>query len=84
MKTQVMLAWINSAWRTAIVLEGKKWAHAICIDAPIMRRKYRLGDVRRKWKPSEYPLKKAARYMLGAGKRLGISAGAKRLLRKLR
>ena len=77
----VYLGWIDNAWRTAVVCKGRKWAYAVCIGAPIVRHKIPLSDVTRTWRPSGYPLRKAARYLLKARSRLGITRTAAALLR---
>ena len=80
---QVYLGWIDNAWRTAVVFKQRKWAYAVCIGTPIVRHKVPLAEVERTWKPSEYPVRKAARRLLEAGSRLGMIRSAAALLRSV-
>lgn len=62
---------------------GRIYTQLVWIDAPIRVARVPNGDVERYAVAYDrVPLKRAARTMLRAGKRLGITKGAKRLLRE--
>jgi len=61
---------------------GRLYTMMVFIDAPLRLHKVPNGDVARYGSELDKPpLKKAARTMLKAGKTLGITKGAKKLLR---
>ena len=72
---------------TAIALEpGRLYTRLIFIDAPIRLTKVANGDVERyarDYEPRRPTLKAAARRMLRAGKKLGITKAARKALREV-
>lgn len=58
---------------------GRKWLHVAFIDVPVRLRRVPLSD-RRYMTPIHYPLADACRKMIDAGRRLGITKGAKTFL----
>jgi hypothetical protein len=78
-------------FRTALVCKvGRKFAQLIWIDSSVSGRGIRvhrapLRSVLRYSRPIEpaYPVKKAARKILAAGTVLGITKGAKKLLKEV-
>lgn len=61
---------------------GRIWTKLVWIDSPISCVKVANGDIELFALDIDYKLKRAARLMLKAGKSLGISKGAKKLLKE--
>lgn len=60
---------------------GRIYTQLVYIDSPMRLKKVPNGNVQRYGRDVDAPLKKACRTMLSAGKRLGITKGAKKHLR---
>lgn len=68
--------------RVAIVGEpGRKWIYAATFDSPIRLLKLPLGEQKHMRDLTETTAVKAAKKMLAAGRRLGITDGARAFLR---
>lgn len=68
--------------RVAIVGEpGRKWVYAVTFDSPIRLLKLALEEQKYMHDIADHKVSKAAKKMLSAGKRLGITDGAKDFLR---
>ncbi len=69
---------------TAIIgTAGRIYTQLVCIDSPIRLFSIPNGDIEkyRREVPGGYPVKRAARLMLKAGRKLSITRGAKKFLR---
>jgi len=68
---------------TALVLTpGRKWLPIITLGCPIKIRKVALAE-QRFMTPLDYPVKRAVRKYIAAGRRLGITKGARKALREV-
>lgn len=68
--------------RTAIVHKGRNWLYAVTIGYPVSVSKLPLSAEEHMKPITDYPLEKAKAKYRKAGKRLGVTKAAKRLLRK--
>lgn len=69
--------------RTVVVLPGRKLLTLIGIDAGVRMDRVAKTEARYIRARPEYPVRRAARYMLRAGAHIGCSKRAKRLLKAL-
>ena len=70
--------------KTAIALKpGRKWLPVIVIDSPMRVRKVPLSERRFMTPLADYPLRRAVRKYLAAGRRLGITKRARKALREV-
>lgn len=66
----------------AVVTEGTKWIHGVCIDAPVRLFKMPIEDKKFCTPFPNTPVNKAVKRMLAAGKHLGITEGARAFLKE--
>lgn len=66
-----------------VVNEGRKWMHVILMDSAGIRVS-RVKLTEAKWmEPIDYPVKKAARKFLAAGRAFGITGSARKALKEV-
>ena len=75
--------------RTHIIIkEGRVYAHAIVLNGSVRKVAIPRSDLRDfrqiEYKGQPYPLRRAVRRLLQAGKSLGITAGARAILKSLK
>lgn len=66
----------------AVVTEGTKWIHGVCIDAPVRLFKMPIEDKKFLTTLATPTAQAAAKRMLKAGRQLGITEGAKAFLKE--
>lgn len=81
MTAAVFMYRTDSGCKTILAAEGRKYIRFVSMDAPISVTKVPMAE-QRHMTPLDYQPKKAARRFRGAGKRLGITKGAKQFLDK--
>ena len=77
----------NNGVRAAVIQKGRKWIKVVEIDSPVHVRKVPLSDERYmrplQRKGQDYPLVRARNKFLKAGRNLGITEGAKKIVKAL-
>lgn len=69
-------------FRNVVAVRGTKWYHAVIIDAPIRVIK-KIPLIHEKYMKDRGDVKKAAKKFLKAGKDLGITSEAKKVLKRV-
>lgn len=74
----------DGAVMALIAKVGRRWVHAVVIDSHQGVRVLKLPIDGLRATPADYPPRRAVRRMLAAGRALGISAEARKLLKLVR